>query len=278
MTAGPDTILLTGLPRSGTTLIVSLLNEFPNTVALAEPVPMQARGVHERARAVGEIEAFIAETRESALTRNEVRSKQLGGAILENFFEPPGDGTRLRKVTEPYGMVKLDKKLTPDFRLVIKHPANFSALADLLAPRHTLFALVRHPLAVLAAWQTVDMPVHHGHMPMAETFSPELTALLAAEPDRIKRQVLLIGWLLGVYSRFSPELILRYEDLVADPVRHLSRLTPHARPLGRTLELMDPATRYRGVDLEPLARALPAITPIAERFYPDFERSLAPWL
>ena len=278
MTANPDTILLTGLPRSGTTLIVSLLNEFPNTVALAEPVPMQARGYDQRDRAIQEIEAFIAETRESALTINQVRSKQLDGAILENFFEPPGDGTRLRKVTEPYGMVKLDKALTPDFQLVIKHPANFSALANLLMPRHTLFALVRHPLAVLAAWQTVDMPVHHGHMPMAETFSPELTELLAAEPDRIRRQVLLIGWLLGVYARFAPERILRYEDLVADPLRYLSLLTPHARPLGRTLEIMDPAKRYRGVDLAPLARALMTIEPTAERFYPDFERSLAPWL
>ena len=40
------------------------------------------------------------------------------------------------------------------------HPAAFTAAAAALQTRYTLFAVIRHPLSVLASWQTVDLPVH----------------------------------------------------------------------------------------------------------------------
>jgi hypothetical protein len=89
---------------------------------------------------------------------------------------------------------------------------------------------------------------------------------------------MLIGWLLDTYSSFSLERILRYEDLVAAPGRHLARFTPHARELDRQFAAFDPASRYPGVDLSPLARKLMTIRSVAERFYADFEESLSLWL
>lgn len=275
MNVGPS-ILLTGLPRSGTTLACALLNEFPDTVALPEPIQLERHG--DRARAVREIDAFVAESRRSALDLGIVVAKHVDGVIRDNFVDEPGGETGLRRPRATHGTLPVGKPLSPGFRLIVKHPAEFSALADLLLGRYPMMALVRHPLAVLAAWQTVDMPVNRGHMPMAEAFNPELAGLLAAIPDRLERQVALMGWLLRLYARFPAGAVIRYEDMLARPRQVLSRLTPHAADPAKPLKPVDPAARYPGVDLPLLAQALLAIRAEAEVFYPDFDASLAPWL
>jgi hypothetical protein len=184
----------------------------------------------------------------------------------------------LRKFRHERDPIRLNKTLSPAFHLIVKEPAGFSVLSDLLAPRYPLVAMVRHPLAVLAAWQTIAIPINRGRMPTAERLNPVLKAQLDAEPDCLIRQVTLIGWLLGIYSTFPPEQILRYEYLNAAPAQHLTKFTPQARELDRRLAAVDPTSRYSGVNLAPLARELMSICPVAEKFYPDFEASLAPWL
>jgi hypothetical protein len=253
-----------------------LLNEFPDTLALPEPIQLERHG--DRQRAVREIDAFIAETRRSALDLSEVVTKHVDGAIRDNFVDEPDGAPGLRVPRAAHGVIKVTKPLSPGFRLIIKHPAEFSSLADLLLGRYPMVALVRHPLAVLAAWQTVDMPVNRGHMPMAETFCPELAELLAGIPDRLARQVALMGWLLRVYARFPEGMVMRYEDMLAQPRQALSRFTPLAIDPVRHLKVVDPAMRYLDVDFRQLAGALLSIRSEAERFYPDFLESLAPWL
>lgn len=270
-----STILLTGLPRSGTTLTCALLNQCPDTVALAEPIQLERHG--DRLRACDEIAAFIAGTRESALKRGIVTSKHIDGAVPDNTVGAPPPGGGLRGILVSHGEIPVAKPLSDDFRLLIKHPAEFTALSGVLRDRYPLYAIVRHPLAVLAAWQTVNMPVHHGHMPMLEAFVPGLTARLDAVSDRVARQVVLMDWLLSVYAEFPSGMVLRYEDTTADPAGSLAVLTPHSAALA-SLPAYDPATRYAHVDLGHLARALLPIRSRITRFYPDFETSLEPFL
>jgi hypothetical protein len=269
------TTLLTGLPRSGTTLTCALLNDYPDTLALAEPIQLEKHG--DRARAVEEIEQFIATARQSVLTRNRVLTKHVDGHLPDNMVQPPSEATGLRRVLETRGEIAVDKTLSADFSLIVKHPAEFSALADLLIARHPLVALVRHPLAVLAAWQTVDMPVHRGHMPMMEAFAPRLAAKLETIPDRLKRQIALMDFLLRTYAEFPPAQVMRYEDVVANPAGELARLTPHAPGVPRSPRALaphDPFSRYSAVDFAMIARELWAVRHIAERFYPDFSETL----
>jgi hypothetical protein len=269
------TTLLTGLPRSGTTLVCALLNRLPDTVALSEPRMLKLHG--DRERALREIDAFLAITREVALTTGRVPSQAIGGRAPENVAEPPrGDG-RLRRVRAVHGQIEVGKPLAADFNLVVKHPALFTALAEPLRRRHRLVGLVRHPLAVLASWQTVDMPPNRGRLPRAEAFAPDLAAIVSAEPVVLLRQVALLGWMLGVYATMPRSDVFRYEDLIADPRTALCALSPHAADLPSALETFDIARRYAGVDLAPLARALLDIRDLAEPFYPDFARSLERW-
>lgn len=271
-----NVVLLTGVPRSGTTLMCSLLNDIPDCVALPEPIQLERHG--DRMRAIGEIEEFLGDTRRRALAGEAVATKHRDGQIIDNFAAPPNSGGELRRVAVAHGPVVLDKPLSPDFTLFVKHPAEFTALADLLLERYRIWAIVRHPLAVLSAWQTVDMPVNRGHMPMAEAFSPALAALLAREPDCLKRQVHLLGWLMQTYARLLPERVILYEDLMARPKDVLSRLTGRVPEAVRPLAAVDPRQRYAHLEFRPLAQALLALTPVAEVFYPGFRDSLIPYL
>jgi hypothetical protein len=271
----PQTTLLTGLPRSGTTLVCALLNELPDTVALAEPLKFQSRDKDE---AISEIDAFVASARQQALSTNTAISKHIGGRVPDNWAPPPDASRRLRPSVVQRGAVSLNKPLSTAFYLIIKEPAGFSVLSDLLVSRYPLIAMVRHPLAVLAAWQTIDIPVNRGRMPIAEKFNLDLKARLDAEPDCLVRQVILLGWLLEIYSAFPPDRILRYEDLISTPRNHLARFTSHARDPDHPLRAVDPSERYTGVELRRLARELMTIRGVAERFYPAFVQSLAPWL
>ena len=267
------TLLLTGLPRSGTTLACALLNTCPDTVALAEPLRLERHG--DRDRAVAEIEAFLAAARRQLREEGRAPSLHVGGIIPDNWAAEPTAAPGRRPSRAERGLVRFTQPLSADFHLIVKHPGEFSALLDLLAPRHPLLALVRDPLAVLASWQTVDFPVGTGHLPVAEAFNPELAALLAGIDRPLARQVALLDWLLRRYlALLGPERILRYEDLTTDPAAVLARFGVQPPAAGRTLAPLDPARRYPSVDLRPLAAALLPIAPACEPFYPGFAAAL----
>jgi hypothetical protein len=269
-------ILLTGIGRSGTTLLCALLNELPNAVALAEPIPPSI--LAHRDRAMAGIDRFIFETRRRALEEGVVPSKSIEGQLTDNFMQSPSVEGGLRASRAVTADLQINKKLTPDFTLYIKHPSSFTALAHDLSRHYPLYALVRHPLAVLASWQTVDIPVHRGRIPAAERLDANLRARLDAIPDRIDRQIALLSWWFGIYGNMSEDRILRYEDLIADPVRQLSRLHGRVGAISHALAPEPPEKRYRDVDLAVLAKLLVPIAPLVARFYPDFEESLAQYI
>lgn len=207
-------LALTGVPRSGTTLCCRLLGMAHGTVALFEP--MDVAGLpRERDLALERIEAFYAESRVSLAADGTAWSQQVGGRVPDNPFASArtADGQRLREAER--GRIRVEGALGADFNLAIKHNAAFTALLPELAQRFETCAVVRNPLAVLASWHSVDLPVSQGRLPAGEHFDAELSRRLDAEPDRVSRQLLLLDWIFGRYQRYLPrERVLAYEDVV----------------------------------------------------------------
>ena len=266
------TILLTGLPRAGTTLVCSLLNNYADTLALAEPLELSHQDDPDIA--LLEIAAFIEQTRIEAIQSGTAVSKNIEGIVPSNTIEETiglEEGRR-RRVVVQHSHIAVKKPLSKNFYLVIKHPAEFTALADRLNGRFPLYAILRNPLAVLAAWQTVEIPVYYGHMPMMECFVPGLTDRLNAIEDRLERQVEVMRFILNTYLHFPADRILRYEDTLADPQTQLGRLTPHViQSPHPNLVPYDPIERYSAtVDFARLAKAMLPISELVEQFYPGF--------
>ncbi len=222
MISGPRDIALTGVPRSGTTLCCRLLGQAPDTVALFEPMDVHRLPAGDHARAVRDVRGFFDQSRRSLLERGSATSQQVDGVVPDNPFESTfgADGARRRQAT--LGTIAVDKPLTAGFTLVVKHNAAFTALLPELAAAFEVYALVRNPLATLASWNSVDLPVTQGRLPMGERLDPALTLRLDAASGRFERQLVALDWL---FSRFAEHLpatrILRYEEIVASRGRSL---------------------------------------------------------
>jgi hypothetical protein len=269
--------LLTGLPRSGTTLICACLNELPDCIALVEPMTLPTPG--DIPRLMGAIDAFIADTRKRALTEGKTRTKTTENtlAFTNTFAEPTREGVLRREVTS-ISDVAINKQLTPDFALFIKYPNLFMAVWEQLQERFPVYGVVRHPLAVLASWQTVDTYVRDGHVPVVEAYVPALKRELAAIAAPLDRQLVLLRWYFGNFDAFPRKRVIRYEDLTADPAGTLAQLHPKRAPIKIVIREEPPDKRHPSVDVALLARRLLPLAPHFKKFYPDFAESLSRYI
>jgi hypothetical protein len=228
-------VLITGIPRSGTTLTCQLLNLLPDTVALDEPMETKLLQIApEDVPAV--VRSFCEEMRESLLARQRAVTKHVQGAVSAARFSAVLAANGLRKPLDERGEISFAKPLSPNFLLAVKHPAVFTAHAQVLSQSFPLFAVVRNPLPVLASWQTVAVPVQQGHLHAAERIDTRLRARLETIEDRLDRQLALLDWLFGQYAQHvAPERILRYEEIVESGGRALRAIAPAAEELAEPL-------------------------------------------
>ena len=175
-------IALTGMPRSGTTLACAILSQCTNTVALSEAMDVGALPADDRAAAVDMVQAFFDDARAELLAHGTATSKHRGGRIPDNTFDGAPGARRSREV---YGKITVEPKPQPGFTLALKHNAAFAALLPELASRIETIALVRHPLAVICSWHSIEIFASDGHVPAAERLDAGLARSLATEPDRI---------------------------------------------------------------------------------------------
>ena len=231
-------VLITGTPRSGTTLICSLLNKLPDTVALHEPMNVWDFAECRDGGAVTDrIENFCAETRKSLHEQGFAISKHVQGKIPDNVASDQVNrsGTRLRR-TE-HGRVVVDKPLSQDFTLAVKHPGAFSALLETLSKRFECYAIVRNPLATLASWNSLAwLPLKDGHSPIGEKLDVDLARDLAAKSDPLERQIHILEWFYDRFRHFLPEgALIKYEDLIASRGREVAKFFPTAAELDEDL-------------------------------------------
>lgn len=207
-------IALTGMPRSGTTLACAILTRCTNTVALSEAMDVGALPEHDRLKALDMVQAFFHESRAELLAHGTATSKHRGGKIPDNTFVG-GPGARHSR-DMAYGKISVNPKPEPGFTLAVKHNAAFAALLPELGSRMRTIALVRHPLAVLCSWHSIDIAASDGHVPAAERLDATLRHRLEKEPDRVERQLIVLDWFFGRFLSFLPQRqVLRYEDVVA---------------------------------------------------------------
>lgn len=244
-------VVLTGLPRSGTTLAVSLLNRLDDVVALHEPIDFSVRPLSGPSPWQSAVEPYFAEARRSILSEKRIETRVFEGGE-DNPFGAARDAAGLRTSKTWIAPVAITKPLTPDFTLVVKHPMAFTAVVDKLVPHVPVFAIIRNPLALLASWASVDGNFNRGRIPVAESLNDEIRTRLAACGDVLARQLVIIDWMFSQYARYlRPTSLIRYEDVVKSRGRALAVISDNAARLDAPLEernanhLYDPATMLR---------------------------------
>ncbi len=260
------TILLTGIPRSGTTLCCHLLNKLPNTVALHEPLPMETFNDLTKDEAVDAIRHFVSSSRAQASASQLVQTKHLAGEVPSNPVFGACKGLREEQVS--LGNINIDKALSDTFTLVIKHNALFASLLGNLGKIFPCYAIIRNPLATLASWQTVDLPIHEGRIPMGERFDTELRLQLSELETDIDRQLCILRWFYQQFSEnLEPTHIIRYEDIVDTKGNVLSSLVDQGVNVSGQLENQNVSKLYRDIDIKYLLDRLLKEDTIFTDFY-----------
>jgi hypothetical protein len=290
---GEAIIFITGLPRGGTTLTTELLGGLADCVAIDEPMlldqfvrglsPQPGRGAHLRSlvtrkpprppdpdpeRVVDNIFDFCHEARESVKARGVVTSKNVDGIVMgkkvADAFEPDGSRTRLVRRCE----IRIDKPLSDEFTLFVKHNSAFAGVLPELARRAPVLGVVRNPLAILASWNTVSFAVSQGHANLAELFEPSLARQLARLADVADRQLHLLNWFFERFVESLPaERIVRYEDIVSSEGAALGVIHPAAASLKLPLASRNQAKVYDEATLRAFGERLLATDGAYWSFY-----------
>lgn len=264
----PDTWLLTGIPRSGSSLACRLAGELPDVVALSEPMPRtEFAGLTTSSEACARIQGFVADTRRVVERERRAPSLQVAGRLDDNVVSARSEGG-LRRRQAQQGEIEIGKPLSARFTLLVKHNALFAALLGELTASFPCVALVRNPLVVLASWQTVDLPVNRGRIPAGEQFDGDLRNGLDRSPDALGRQLAILNWFFARYDDNLPdERIVRYEDLIASGGGALFRLLGQPETARRPLASRNDGALYRGADVGKLLAALLDTGGAWTRFY-----------
>lgn len=203
-------ILLTGIPRSGTTLACRLLSEVQDVVALNEPMwPDQFTTRLESIQAILET---CNKLRASLLTKGIGIARTTSGNITDNAYSETKDG---RKRVVERGPIRFDKKLNPDFKLILKHNAEFTLLLPELKESFEVFAIIRNPLALLGSWASVNVPVSRGKVAKSAKLLPEFHQQIEEIDGLLAKQLFIMDWYFSQYEDFPEDHIIKYEDIIA---------------------------------------------------------------
>ncbi len=259
-------MLLTGLPRGGTTLACELLNRLPDVCALDEPMDPNSLlrdaasedGLSIDAALIRTgIEHFASEQRRSILDRGVALSLHVDGRVLGARVSDARDADGLRVPMGTRSEIAVEPPTSPEFTLVIKHPVAFTALLPILLERFEVFAIVRNPLAVLASWESAPFLQREGRLGLHPVIAPELAVRLEAIEDRLERQLALLDWFFQSYASALPrERVIRYEDVIATGGAVLEPIVASAGGLGLELRSRNTADVYDRGHMQDVGRLL----------------------
>jgi hypothetical protein len=258
--------IITGLPRSGTTLICHLLNKLDNIVALHEPLDVSVLDGADREKVKTIIDRFFVDQRALIQHLGIATSKSQAGHVPSNHLIDAGDRNGRISVIDSRS-IKVSNITCSDFSVYIKHPAIFTAMLPILEELYPCYINIRNPLAVLLSWRATSLQVSHGRAPAAEMIDQELKLRLDLANNTLERQFILLDFFYNQYSNQNSSIIVRYEDVVATGGRALCALDLNAQCLNEGLSSQNHLYVEKDPDTRNIAKQLLASPNACWNFY-----------
>lgn len=221
-------ILVTGIPRAGTTLLGALLDSLPNTVCLSEPPWHWHKSTGGQLDIgpdpTGEVFAkwligdFFHLRRKLVLGQAVPDRRSKGNLPFTNYHAArptPEEKTHSTLHLTNYCLDSLD----PQFTLAIKHNGPYlTALGPLVDLDYfSIIGMVRNPIDVIHSWRSLNLPVSRGMMHDAARCWPEMGDA-TKRGDILERQVKIYDLICKRLHSYRDRIsVLCYEDVIKDP-------------------------------------------------------------
>lgn len=235
--AGLD-IIITGIPRSGTSYLCGLLNKVKNNVVINEPESMSGllSGESEPHAAAN----YYQSVRKAVLAGDMIKNKMIAGKIIED--------TAFSENLEMYH----PKVYNDNFSICTKNTLGYLSRLEkfpAVMPDSPIFACIRNPIDTLASWKST-----FDHLKQAVLASDFLIGSvddiylsqwqkaqlkIIAEEASIPRRRALIWAYLAEWIWINREIltIIDYNDVVLSPHQVLKKIVEKT---GNRFELIEP--------------------------------------
>lgn len=239
--------LITGIPRSGTSYLTSLLDSQQDWLVINEPGEIFNQ-LQSRTDASG-IELYYAECRERILSNQPIANKVKDGKVVED--------TAVIDQRESYH----PPITSSDFWLGSKNTLAYMASLEYLTKLNwPIIAMVRNPLDTLASWRNTfnhlvearvaNLPIANPNFPAWATWQRQSLLEIDAQSDASLRRVLLWRLLARTLLHYQEHILLwRYEDLMVDPARLLGNINARLK-YDRKIDAVITTSRNRMSDYD----------------------------
>lgn len=221
----PKNYLITGLPRSGTTLLTSLLSENMEAVTFSEPewlkdVRKKSDNCQDFAKEfVKQLSNLRIDIR-SGKSIN-IKTSRFNKGLPENYYH-----------RNDKGELFVDKEETPvnfpkeyaDKPFIIKANAQFTACLDKLLriKNYKVVCIVRNPVSTIMSWRSLNIPVSKGNMKIAEKYHSSFKFETNSD-NLLQKQILILDWFFKQYIEYQSEInLVKYESIIEQTVATIS--------------------------------------------------------
>ena len=266
--------LITGIPRSGTTLLTNLISQDQGFLCFSEPAFI--KNLKQQAGTAPELAALLAQKLTDI--RSDIKAgipvsmrvPKHSGDQLDNYFKRQSTGGQNTTVKSSEHQDVTLPKSYHDRTLVVKNNLLFTACLEDLSERFRVTAIVRNPISAIGSWNSLDIPVSRGQVVTAEQYNKRVKSVVNSQ-ELLKRQIQIYQWFCGEYIRLQQHIqIIRYEDLVEDPHNTLQPCGLRLDPLLQ-LSSKNNSVHYDEAVTQQLMQLFQGLSESSEHrhFYPD---------
>ncbi|MFK8012614.1 MAG: sulfotransferase domain-containing protein [Marinicellaceae bacterium] len=262
--------LITGIPRSGTSLFLNLVDN-GNRLCFSEPPWL--KNLREKSNDGNQLAFYLKEkiqTLRDDIHNNksiEIVFKINSKKVPDNYFSRNANNTTKTRKIKP---VILDNKYS-HYDFIIKANALFTAnIKQLLNDKAwKIIPIVRDPLAVIMSWRSVKIASSQGRVKVNEKFSKDLIKIGQQKP-LLKRQVLLLDWYFQQFEIFDKSNVVFYEDLISDPISQIIKHLKCELPTKINLTSKNNNKHYNLSEKEKILSAIKAYGKSLKLYYPEY--------
>jgi len=217
------TLLITGIPRSGTSLITKLISKQQNTICFSEP-----KWLKEIRHNNQNSEEFKNNLRQKIhQIRNEIKNGNPVEITVErgtNYLPENYYNRRKNKIINLKETKKVYIEHSKDLILCVKSNVLFTSCIEALVNEDSwrIYSIIRNPLFVLMSWRSLNIPISKGEIKIGEVYSQEIRKIVKEE-DLLIKQVKILDWFFKTYFYYNKNII-KYEDLINNPQGILNKL------------------------------------------------------
>ena len=210
-------LIITGIPRSGTSYLCSLLHQMENCVVINEPAEIFAPLIHQRIP--WGVATYYRDLRRDILDGKPIKNKVTGQHLIED--------TAIKDEIREYS----PRVSASNFVLGTKNTLAYLARQDALRramPEARLVVCVRNPFDTIASWKgsfphlreadIASFPVGHPNDPMLSEHQRKTALYISGLKDIAERRAVLWRYLAEtILDNLKTIHLVYYEDLVANP-------------------------------------------------------------